>query len=146
MYESIKKDSYVNLHFVSLEPSGGYFTSLGCLQIMSEDLIFAGCGILCNDCEFYSGEKAPQCPGCFQSDGAPFWGQCQLYKCNKQKSVDHCGICTDFPCEKFIDQFDPNNPEGQKDAVFRAGILAYRTKHGDKKAVDLLRKVQTLDS
>ena len=113
---------------------------------MNEDLIFAGCGILCNDCEFHLGEKEPYCPGCTLAKGEPFWGKCQLHQCNIQKSVDHCGVCTEFPCEKFIDQYDPNNPDGQKDSIFRAGILAYRAKHGDNKAIDLLRKVQTTDS
>lgn len=66
--------------------------------------------------------------------------------CNMDHSVGHCGVCGDFPCDLFVDQYDPNNPDGQKDAIVRAGILAYRAKHGDSKAVDLLRKVQTIDS
>ena len=111
-----------------------------------DDLIFAGCGLVCNNCEFFSGEKEPQCPGCSQVKGEPFWGQCKLYSCNRKNKVNHCGVCNNFPCELFVDQYDPNNPDGQKDALFRAGILAFRTKHGDKKAVELIRKLQTIDN
>jgi hypothetical protein len=113
---------------------------------MNDDLIFAGCGLICSDCEFFIGKKEPQCPGCTQSKGDPFWGQCQLYLCNKEKSVNHCGVCGEFPCEKFVDQYDPNNPDGQKDAIFRAGILAYRANHDDEQTAALLRKVQSADT
>jgi hypothetical protein len=113
---------------------------------MNDDLIFAGCGIICNDCDFFSGKNNPQCPGCIQAKGEPFWGKCQLYFCKKEKSASHCGICGDFPCDTFINQYDPNNPDGQKDAIFRAGILAYRANHDDERAAALSRKVQTVDS
>jgi hypothetical protein len=52
----------------------------------------------------------------------------------------HCGVCEDFPCDDFVNQFDPNNPEGQRNAVYRAGIEAYRARHGDEKAAELIRK------
>jgi len=38
--------------------------------------------------------------------------------------------------------YDPDNPEGQRNAVVRAGILAYRTRHGDDKALELFRKIR----
>jgi hypothetical protein len=36
--------------------------------------------------------------------------------------------------------FDPNDPEGRRSAVYRTGIEAYRARHGDEKAVELIRK------
>jgi hypothetical protein len=57
-------------------------------------------------------------------------------------SVDHCGVCEEFPCEQFINHFDPNNPEGQRNAVTRAGVLAYRAKHRDEKTSVLLNKIE----
>jgi hypothetical protein len=36
--------------------------------------------------------------------------------------------------------FDPNDPEGKRSAVYRAGIEAYRARHGDEKATELIRK------
>jgi hypothetical protein len=38
--------------------------------------------------------------------------------------------------------FDPNDPEGRMSAVYRAGIEAYRVRHGDEKAVELIKKTQ----
>ncbi len=52
----------------------------------------------------------------------------------------HCGVCEDFPCDKFVSQYDPNDPEGQRSAVYRAGIESYRAKHGDEKAAELIHK------
>jgi hypothetical protein len=62
-------------------------------------------------------------------------------------SVDHCGVCEEFPCEEFpceqfMNHFDPNNPEGQRNAVTRAGVLAYRAKHRDEKTSALLKKIE----
>jgi len=48
----------------------------------------------------------------------------------------------DFPCDFFVEHFDPNNPEGQRNAVTRAGLLAYRKKHGDKKWLNLVTKLE----
>jgi hypothetical protein len=41
-----------------------------------------------------------------------------------------------------MNHYDPNNPEGQRNAVVRAGILAYRTEHGDKKTLEMLNKLR----
>ncbi len=49
-------------------------------------------------------------------------------------------LAASFPCDKFVAMFDPNDPEGQRSAVYRAGIEAYRARHGDEKAVELIRK------
>ena len=39
-----------------------------------------------------------------------------------------------------MNQYDPNDPEGQRSAVYRVGIEAYRAKHGDEKAAKLIKK------
>jgi hypothetical protein len=54
----------------------------------------------------------------------------------------HCGACGEFPCERFISTFDPNDPDGQRSAVYRAGVEAYRTRHGDEKAVEIIHKTE----
>jgi len=36
--------------------------------------------------------------------------------------------------------YDPEH--GQRSAVTRAGLLAYRAKHGDEKAIELARKME----
>jgi hypothetical protein len=103
------------------------------------DLIFTGCGVICNDCVYFRGEKAPKCPGCRQVKGKPFWGECGLYFCIEEHGVEHCGLCSEFPCDKFIGQYDPSH--GPSSAVLRSGLLAYRAKHGDERAAELARKI-----
>lgn len=103
-------------------------------------MMFSGCGILCSDCEYYTGAKNPKCTGCTKQAGKPFWGVCGTYACMQEHSVTHCGICEDFPCDKFINQYDPS--QGPISAVLRAGILAYRAKYGDEKAASLAKKIQ----
>lgn len=109
---------------------------------MRNDVHFSICGALCSDCPSYKGEDEHSCLGCAATQGKPWWGRCKVYECYEGKGVDHCGLCSDFPCKLFISHYDPDNPEGQKNAVIRVGVLAYRVKHGDDKAVELLRKVK----
>ncbi len=71
---------------------------------------------------------------------APFWGECKLYGCMGEHGVAHCDLCGEFPCEMFMDTFDPSH--GPMSAAMRAGILAYRARHGDAKAAERARKIQ----
>ena len=72
--------------------------------------------------------------------GHPFWCDCKLYVCAEDHKVEHCGLCTDFPCEQFINQYDPEH--GQKSAFTRAGLLAYRTKAGTEKFCEAVKKLE----
>ena len=101
---------------------------------------FSPCGLLCSDCAWYKGQNEPKCHGCSAVDGKPFWGTCLTYACTKEHGVKHCGHCNDFPCMEFMDRFDPR--EGPENSLIRAGLLAFRAKHGDKAAVELLRKAE----
>lgn len=100
------------------------------------------CGINCHLCEWYKGNNEPKCPGCSAVEGKPFWGTCEVYACAKRKDVTHCGVCGEFPCDMFMNQYDPE--EGLVYCAIRAGLLAYRAKHGDEKAVVLTRQVREL--
>jgi len=98
------------------------------------------CGLDCASCEWHAGGKPPRCAGCVEIKGRPFWGICPTYTCVSNHKAGHCGTCDEFPCEKFLDMFDPNDPEGRRTAVYRAGIEAYRARYGDEKATELIRK------
>ena len=98
------------------------------------------CGIVCSDCEWYKGEREPHCSGCTAVEGKPFWGSCLTYACAKEHGVEHCGLCEEFPCKEFMERFDPS--EGPANSLMRAGLLAYRVKHGDAAAVEVLRKAE----
>lgn len=104
-----------------------------------KDNILTPCGIICNDCEYFKGEKNPQCSGCTSIKGKPFWGNCPIYTCSLEQNVTHCGECTNFPCDDFIGQYDPAH--GPSSSLVRAGLLAYRTRHGEEKFIELSRKI-----
>jgi len=106
---------------------------------MSDKFIFSGCGSVCSNCENFKGNREPRCPGCFALKGKPFWGECVTYACMKDNGVEHCGVCGKFPCDNFIEHFDPSL--GLISSVIRAGILAYRKRNSDAKAVELARKI-----
>jgi len=82
------------------------------------------CGSYCGECQYYK----KRCAGCGRVKGKPFWGECQFYFCTKKKSIEHCGLCLDFPCEYFMSTYDPS--EGSWRVFYRAGQLAYRRKIG----------------
>jgi hypothetical protein len=119
--------------------------NLECVKLMPEQRkLLTACGGDCARCANYLGEKLPHCVGCAAVEGKPFWAQgvCTIYACAAGRGADHCGDCIEFPCDQFINHYDPNNPEGQRSALFRAGVLTYRSKHGDKKTSLLLDKLR----
>ncbi len=100
---------------------------------------FSPCGILCDDCPWFTAEREPACKGCTEVSGKPFWGNCDTFSCVEAKGLSHCGECVSFPCKDFMGRYDPE--EGLINAVIRAGLLAYRKQHGDEEAVKLTRSV-----
>ena len=58
----------------------------------------------CGEC--YDGCKKKKegfCQGCIESDGhCHEWtgsGGCTIYKCTRDKNIQFCGLCYNFPCE-----------------------------------------------
>jgi len=98
----------------------------------------APCGTYCGTCVFLRRNETPSCSGCSKQNGQPFWGKCKLHACVTGR-VEHCGICEDFLCDLFVDQFDPSH--GQKSVFTRAGLLAYRRKFGTQKFVEMCEKL-----
>ena len=72
--------------------------------------------------------------------GHPFWGDCKLYACAEDHKVEHCGLCGEFPCDLFINQYDPEH--GQKSAFTRTGLLAYRKKVGNQEYIAVFKKLE----
>ena len=67
---------------------------------MDDELITAGaCGRYCGACEFYGVE----CEGCGARGGAPFWGECGIYRCCVEEcGLEFCGECDEFPCDIYL--------------------------------------------
>lgn len=69
---------------------------------------YSVCGIDCSTCKF---KTENNCKGCRENEGKMFWGECDLYKCNSEKSLEHCGKCKDFPCDTLREWAKADNPE-----------------------------------
>ncbi len=105
---------------------------------MNEKLA-APCGAYCGTCKFLNRTEKPSCSGCGNQKGKPFWGNCKLYSCADGR-VEHCGMCEEFPCDVFVNQFDPAH--GQKGAFTRAGLLAYRRKVGKQRFIEMCENLE----
>ncbi|UCE96411.1 MAG: DUF3795 domain-containing protein [Candidatus Bathyarchaeota archaeon] len=108
-----------------------------------EEALLTPCGGHCGLCAYYKKERKPHCSGCRSHAGHPFWGDCKLYACAKDHSAKHCGLCREFPCDLFINQYDPEHD--QKSAFIRAGLLAYRKKAGTDKYIEVVKKLEEED-
>ena len=103
------------------------------------------CGRYCGNCIWYFDKKESTCPGCSVHEGHPAWGECEIYSCVNKHQIDHCGLCDEFPCDLLVNYFNHDNPEGSRNAAIRVAINAYRMKHGDRKTLEYLEKVGTLN-
>jgi len=105
--------------------------------------LLAPCGLYCGFCPNLKKETTPYCSGCRSKEGHPFWGECGLYSCAAEQKVENCGLCKDFPCDLFVGHFEgaPDNIEGQKDAIYRLGLLAYLRKFGTEKCLEMVKKL-----
>ena len=103
-----------------------------------DEKFVAPCGTYCGTCAFLNREEKPSCLGCGNQNGELFWGKCRLHACATGR-VEHCGICEDFPCDLFVDHFDPAH--GQKSAFERAGLLAYRKRAGTQRFIEMSKKL-----
>lgn len=71
-------------------------------------MIESRCGILCSECEY---KERMNCKGCIHIE-KPFWGEvCPVKSCCEAKSWEHCGQCSDFPCE-ILTQFAYDEEQG----------------------------------
>jgi hypothetical protein len=48
----------------------------------------------------YKDMPLQSCPGCkLDKHGS----DCEIRECAKSKELDHCGLCSDFPCDKITE-------------------------------------------
>ena len=104
-------------------------SGLICMEAKNDVDLASPCGSYCGECRFY----LKSCNGCGSVKGKPFWGECRFYPCMKEKNVEHCGACQEFPCKYFLETYDPS--EGAWQVFYRAGQLVYRKKIGTEKWV-----------
>lgn len=72
-------------------------------------MIESRCGLLCSSCEY---RVSTGCKGCVEINN-PFWGACPVKTCCEGRSLPHCGMCGDFPCEQLKGfSYDPQRGDG----------------------------------
>jgi len=71
-------------------------------------MVESRCGILCSECP---DGKAVGCVGCATME-KPFWGEsCPVKSCCESKSQEHCGTCSEFPCD-LLNQYSFDKEHG----------------------------------
>ena len=71
-------------------------------------MVESRCGILCGECEY---REKMNCGGCVHIE-KPFWGDsCPVKSCCESKTLQHCGLCADFPCD-LLNQFAYDKEQG----------------------------------
>ncbi len=70
-------------------------------------MVESRCGILCGECAY---REQMGCKGCVHIDN-PFWGSCSVKACCEKKDHEHCGRCSDFPCD-LLKQFAYDKAQG----------------------------------
>ena len=94
---------------------------------MADDKLIAFCGILCSECPAYKATLAGDgealakqatewsseeytltagdllCDGCIYEDkrAAKFCLECDVRQCAREKGLENCAHCDDFPCDRL---------------------------------------------
>lgn len=79
-------------------------------------LLAPPCGLYCGTCDEFAAGRCHGCGcGCGKCHGKFSADHCEIYACATSHRVEHCGVCTEFPCTKLIGaSFDPTwLPQGQ---------------------------------
>jgi hypothetical protein len=102
------------------------------------------CGIYCGGCE-YLGEM---CKGCGAEKGEIFWTKsdeipldvCPLWKCCvDEKQLEHCGLCSEFPCKIYLEMKDPEDPEADLHKKQNIESLRRRVEIGTEKWLEEMK-------
>jgi len=108
------------------------------VKVYGGQKLAAVCGLFCGTCE-HLGTK---CRGCGQQKGKPFWTammnveSCPLYNCCvNTKQLEHCGLCSELPCETFLALRDPalSDEAAEKALIARQNDLIKRKEIGTEK-------------
>lgn len=80
------------------------------------------CGLLCGWCTY---KDSCGCKGCIAQNGKPTWGECDVAICCQNKGYNHCGECSEVPCENlrglsYGEDEHNDKPEGARIEVCKA--------------------------
>lgn len=92
LYKYSKLEKYENEYFLA--------TYLNNIKTYKLETYYAYCGFDCRMCPIFSLEDKNKCNGCKKGTYV-FCLTCDIRTCNKNKSIDNCGKCKNYPCEKI---------------------------------------------
>ncbi|MDQ7094798.1 DUF3795 domain-containing protein [Desulfosporosinus sp. PR] len=106
---------------------------------MTDELI-AYCGLYCGACSFkvgfeennkdhvrhmpsmydkYKNQSLQFCPGCRLENQC---GDCAVRDCARNKKIEYCSLCSDFPCKKLLD-FNGDGKPHHAEAIENLSLL-----------------------
>lgn len=94
----------------------------------------------CALCTRHRTDGTSRCAGC--SESGYYTDTCKVYRCCREKSLNQCGECADFPCERLqrMGEFSNLKTDNVKrrvcDAVARDGFIKWYAEY--KKRADML--------
>ncbi len=96
--EGVKDPEYCVIEFTSNELS--LWLNRVPYHVSVEEILKVGsrCGLICHACSF---KESHNCKGCIATNGNPFYGECAIAICCQDKGYNHCGECSDMPCEEL---------------------------------------------
>lgn len=78
------------------------------------------CGCNCPACDYF---RKTECQGCNAIEGKVWWASyvsakvCPIYTCVRdEKGLDHCGMCSQMPCDLWRKLKDPSFTDEQHEA------------------------------
>lgn len=63
------------------------------------DYPYGYCGMPCALCPRHRTDGKSRCPGC-SCDGY-YTDVCKVHHCCRERGLDHCGLCPEFPCARL---------------------------------------------
>lgn len=66
-----------------------------------KEVIVSACGLNCGLCSRFYTNGASRCSGCDGDELGYCCLRCGVLKCCKNKNIDYCYLCQDYPCSKY---------------------------------------------
>ena len=119
---------------------------------MKEDCTSAYCGLFCESCAVYIASKTSKndlavlaekmnttveemhCEGCKSDRLSPHCRSCFFKSCAREKGLEYCEDCSDFPCQKLM-EFKEQFPHRNELLV----SAKYRKENGIEKWVEKMK-------
>lgn len=100
------------------------------------DYAYGYCGMPCALCTRYRTAGKSRCPGC--SHDGYYTEPCKVHHCCREKQLDHCGLCGDFPCVRlgkmgdFSDLNTGHAKERTCQSIITGGFEVWYQEYGER--------------